>query len=726
MSAADESIGIALRLYVDQDSYNRVMEQLNQLQNRINSLRMNIEEMGRTRAPIRISGEEVRTPEERGPRPEVIRSVREEYERFLEANADLVKRMQLQAKVWNDIVRMTKAGRLSQAELNRLAEDYAEIAGMTVTEARRQIRVLQALQREQRAIQLWRNITVLASSATASQADLNAAIALYAREIGRTQRDVRQWVASYQDLIRQQRIASITARALRYRQGLLGQAFRELGSTVFWLGLGLMFMVMSIQRVNRSLYSITLAARGVRRAQEDLREAQEDYTRALMEFGPGSEEARMAYRRLRDAQEAVRMSQIRVREAQEAYINSILMFVFGTIPTFIRAGISMYDILTKVIVTKYIASRATAQMTAAEETYLAVETAGKPLRVMIIGLTNAQALATQKLAIAIGAATFGISILLGYLAHLYVQQQMNQAMAEATTESYERMENVLTGHSLVDSLSQTELAIKSLNKAIRSSFNLYERNRSLVESSSESYESLENVLTRHSVVDSFKMVSHEVESFNKQISRSYLHEKNILSLTDRVSESYSSLSRMLLRYPHLDLSNIQSAMEEINQAVSRTSQSFQDLGSEVLRTGSSYRLLEDILLRYSVVDSLARTREEISKMSMETKQSLATISTEQARDQITELSKEISKLPLKSHSPLEIKTQYGWVDLSQLSNLDLDLGNKLSVASNNVQVSISISGPFYIREEADIDKIAKAVKRSLMSGVRSKVGGTLV
>lgn len=435
MSASDESIGIALRLYVDQDSYNRVMEQLNQLQNKINSLRMNVEELGRTRAPIRISGEEPRIPEGRGFRPEVIRSVREEYERFLEANADLVKRMQLQAKVWNDIIRMTKSGRLSQAELNRLAEDYAEIAGMTVTEARRQIRVLQALQREQRAIQLWRNITVLASSATARQADLNAAIALYAREIGRTQRDVRQWVASYQDLIRQQRIAAITSRALRYRQGLLGQAFRELGSTVFWLGLGLMFMVMSIQRVNRSLYSITLAARGVVRAQEELKEAQEDYTRTLFEFGPGSEEARMAYRRLRDAQEAVRMSQIRVREAHEAYINSILMFVFGTIPTFIRAGISLHDILTKIIVTKYVASRVTAQMTAAEESYLAVEVAGKPIRVMMIGLTNAQALATHKLAIALGLATAGVSILIGALASLYVQQQMNQAMAEATTRS---------------------------------------------------------------------------------------------------------------------------------------------------------------------------------------------------------------------------------------------------------------------------------------------------
>ncbi|MHA1287781.1 MAG: hypothetical protein ACTSPB_10305, partial [Candidatus Thorarchaeota archaeon] len=278
MSAPDESIGIALRLYIDPDAYNKVEQQLSQLQNKINSLRLNMERLGRTRAPVRIGDEEVRAPRRGvGARPEVIRSIREEYDRFVEANADLIKRMQLSSKVWNDIVKLTKRGIVSQSELNRLAEEYADITGISVTQARRQVRVLQALQREQRATRLWRDITVLATSSTARQRDLNAAIALYAKEIGRAQRDVRQWVASYQQIARQQQIAAISAQSLRYRQGLLGQTMRELGGTVFWLGLGLMFMVMSIQRVNRALYSITLAVRSVERAQENLKLAQEEY-----------------------------------------------------------------------------------------------------------------------------------------------------------------------------------------------------------------------------------------------------------------------------------------------------------------------------------------------------------------------------------------------------------------------------------------------------------------
>jgi len=548
LSAPDEHIGIALRLYVDPDAYNKVIQNLNQLQQKINGIRLNIQNLARTRAPVKIGDREIRA---RSMRPEVIRSIREEYDKFVETNADLIKRMQLSSKVWNDIIRMTKMGAVSQADLNRLADEYADIAGITVTQARRQVRVLQALQREQRATRLWRDITTLATSGTARQRDLNAAVAMYAKEIGRTQRDVRQWVSSYQQMARQQRIAAVSAQSLRYRQGLLGQTMRELGGTVFWLGLGLMFMVMSIQRVNRALYSITIAARSVTRAQEDLKLAQEEYTRTLFEFGPGSQEARMAYLRVRDAQEAVRMSQIRVREAQENYINSILMFVFGTIPTFIRAGISLYDILTKIIVTKYLATRVTDQMTQSEMQHLAVEVAGKPVRTMAIALTKAQTLATSKLAIVTSIATVGIGALIGVLGYLYMQQQMNLAMTEANTESYQKLEDTLTGHS--------------------------------------------------------------------------------------------------------------------------------------------------------VVDSLIRTREEMRK-----------------------LNEEFTRLPLRSHSPLEIKTQYGWANLGVLEDIDVGLGRRLSVTSTNVQVGVTVNGPFYIREEADVQKIAKAVKKSLTRGVRSRVGGVML
>jgi len=97
---------------------------------------------------------------------------------------------------------------------------------------------------------------------------------------------------------RQQLVLTTTAESFRLSIGAVGRGIRMLGRTFFWAGLGTMFLTMSIARLNRALAMVPRTERALRRAVEDRDEAQKELQETLRVYGPLSEEAKMATRRL--------------------------------------------------------------------------------------------------------------------------------------------------------------------------------------------------------------------------------------------------------------------------------------------------------------------------------------------------------------------------------------------------------------------------------------------
>jgi len=113
--------------------------------------------------------------------------------------------------------------------------------------------------------------------------------------------------------------------------------------------------------------------------------------------------------------------------------------------------------------------------------------------------------------------------------------------------------------------------------------------------------------------------------------------------------------------------------------------------------------IEDSLVGHSLVNALRATRAETSEL----------------RRSFVDLGQEASRLPFKTGSPLEVRTTYGWAELAPMERLELPRAQP-SVS----QVNINIQGPFYIREEADISKLAAKIGRLQMSRVIRMRGRT--
>ena len=391
----------------------------------------------------------------------------------------------------------------------------------------------------------------------------------------------RKIIPAYAKMLKQKNEAIMVSTAVSHAVGVTGEAWRMLGRSVFWTGLGMMFIVMSLQRVNRALYGITLAARSVIRAQRSLREAQREYTRTVLEFGRTSPEARAAYERILDAQEAVEYAQIRAREANENYINSLLMLIFGTVPTAIRS-FSDLTVSIRTLVAAYTASRiATSSMS--------------PEIAKLIGMLMAEAGVTQQLQIIRG--------------------------KEITTKG------------MIIALTNAESIAQAKNTAARAA------------------------------------------SIGPTVAATAANKGLSLSLLGVAAATGIGIAAVVAW-----IVAMKAATDAMNEAYK-----------------SSGRL-ENSLTGHSLVDSIRETTSEVNK-----------------------LAKAFRSLPIRSHSPLEIKTTYGWANIGEIGLGDV----KLSPAAGVTNVNINIQGPFYIREEADVDSLARAVVRKMNRGVRSRVGGVL-
>jgi len=334
-------------------------------------------------------------------------------------------------------------------------------------------------------------------------------------------------------------------KSVRLGMGAYGTALQSLGRTMFWVGLGSMFIMMSWARMQRRAKQVTASAFSLKRAYVDLYQAQSNLKETMLEYGKTSKEAVLAQLRLEEAQMRVTQAEDNVRSATEQNIYATAMWIFGMVPTYIRASFEMTSSLAMLTAAKY-------QVAGASMVEAAGQNAAAGAITIHIPLIGGVTLAYWQWALAIGAVTFGLNILIGLLTQQYAMSQA-EARIKKVREETEKWEDVLTGHSLVDSLEAT--------------------------------------------------------------------------------------------------------------------------------------------------------RNKMMETNLSTK----------------ELSYSLSRLPLRSHSPLEIKTTSGWVEMS---NLNADLKG-LGAVSSTRSVNISVNGPWYIREEADITKIAKKIKQMEMRGIRNSTGGKI-
>jgi len=279
--------------------------------------------------------------------------------------------------------------------------------------------------------------------------ELEPVFSSWNRQVRRTEADVTgltQAIEQGKNVAREYRAATyLVARQL----GSLGLGARTLLRDIFWLGLGTMFVIMAFARFRRLTFAIERSIYSVRRSYRALQRAQEHLNETIREHGPYSQEAEEASWRLQDAIWQVRIAEESARMAIEQKNWALLMFVFGTVPTVIRATT---DLATNMLRLAFIQALRTAQTE--QEAISMIRTAGitDMLKWSIFGLTGAMFKAYLVSMLLTG----GFMLLVGAIGYLYAQMQMAQ-LEERFREMREEMgltEYELTGGSLVSALNQ--------------------------------------------------------------------------------------------------------------------------------------------------------------------------------------------------------------------------------------------------------------------------------
>jgi len=129
--------------------------------------------------------------------------------------------------------------------------------------------------------------------------------------------------------------------------GATGVVMREFTRDIFWAGLGMMFTAMSIARMTRREVEMERQSWSLTRSAMSLSEAQREYNEILFEYGAGSEEARQATIRVKEAQFALKATLESARQSAFQYAMSWGMLIFGAFPTMIRTGLTVMDFLMK-------------------------------------------------------------------------------------------------------------------------------------------------------------------------------------------------------------------------------------------------------------------------------------------------------------------------------------------------------------------------------------------
>jgi len=368
----------------------------------------------------------------------------------------------------------------------------------------------------------------------------------------------------------------------------------------------------------------------------------------------------------------------------EQQLYQIWIFILGAAPTMIRAIFA----LTNLWVDYYAAQVSVATQTDITTIKSMIQTGALKIQIPILkGLT----LSYWELVAAQAAFSLGVTAVLAALSYWYTETFIINPQLERMKKNLKGVEDVLTGHSLVDSLriarKETNLFMKSVNE-------------------------LSDSLTGHSLVDSLEASAIEAGNFTNAISQFE---------TPRVQEI--TLEKKVVG---VEGNEVESIPEEIKQKI--------DFGVQANITGSLASIAQHQLLELQTISINTTYNLLIYDILQRSIGALAGPLGAIASG-INESTKETRKIKegLGIHSPAEIKI----ANLPETPSVQVETPtlpkhafgapeiNVPSLAeSKPINININIQGPFYIREEADILKLASKIGRiqmSRMTRIRGRV-----
>jgi len=285
--------------------------------------------------------------------------------------------------------------------------------------------------------------------------------------------------------------------------GAAGVALEEFTRNIFWAGLGVMFNTMSIARMLRRQTQMSTQAYSVARAVMSLKDAQKAENEAIMEYGPASEEAIEAHRRVIESEYALKSARDSARASIQQYYLSWFMLIWGMLPNLMYVGQSVLKfyqqmkIASASAVGAHIEEKAATDQLAASQTSLAgtgisaavstgtlagtegvaagtaTTTAGanEGLAASNVHVGMSAMIASIGMKMLIGAATMGIGILVTYAATQYLvsqqMEQMNEEMQRIQEEfgyTSDSIDNVIGGSGLIELNEKLENYISLLKQ----------------------------------------------------------------------------------------------------------------------------------------------------------------------------------------------------------------------------------------------------------------------
>lgn len=260
----------------------------------------------------------------------------------------------------------------------------------------------------------------------------------------RNSKELLQWAYKYgtgANLVNQ-RLAQVRDmnRAVVATFGPMGMAVMDAAQTFFWLGLGTMFAMMSLARFKRSALAVESSNLGLLRSGMSLIRAQQELERYQMAgIVTGTRYAEALFS-VKDASMGAKLAEDRLRQSIENRNLSMLMMVFGTMPTLIRSATDIFRISLKLTIARQLETEATWQQVVANMIL-------KNSELSVAAATELVNATLMKTIILVGALTLGASALVMALGALSTKMAIDKQMASANRELAEMRELMTATHS---------------------------------------------------------------------------------------------------------------------------------------------------------------------------------------------------------------------------------------------------------------------------------------
>lgn len=213
--------------------------------------------------------------------------------------------------------------------------------------------------------------------------------------------------------------------------GALGMTLMDFSRTLFWIGLGSMFAMMSLSRLSKSYLQVESAQMQVIRAQVSLEDAQErlqKYYDAGITSGKGFRNAQLE---VMEATLATKLAEDRLSQSIEQNWYNWLMLVFGTFPTVIRGFVDLFSVSARVA--QVLELQGNMSLIAGIKNLIS----GQLTEQGSIGfeIFNAAAIKTFVL---LSAITFGLTLLIAVVSYFISKWQI-ESMIEDTNKQLEKL-----------------------------------------------------------------------------------------------------------------------------------------------------------------------------------------------------------------------------------------------------------------------------------------------